>query len=72
MERTLTRKKIGLIAGTRIALGIGIGLLLARRLSHRQSKVAGIALACAGAVSTIPLAIMVHKIRARHDISSAA
>ena len=32
---------IGLIAGTRVALGIGIGLLLAERLTPEQRQAAG-------------------------------
>jgi hypothetical protein len=73
MQRTLTGKKIALIAGTRVALGIGIGLLLARRLTYRQARVAGIALASAGALSTIPIAIAIRRKRSLfRDIISAA
>lgn len=72
MERTVTGKKLALIAGTRVALGIGIGLLLSRRLTFRQARVAGIALASAGALSTIPLAIALRRRRSFRDITSAA
>jgi len=65
MEFRITGKKIALLAGTRVALGVGIGLLLARRLSRRKGTVAGIALACGGAVSTIPLAIAIQRARRR-------
>ncbi len=46
---------IGLIAGTRVALGIGIGLLVADRLTPEQRKAAGWALLGFGALTTIPL-----------------
>jgi len=57
MERKLTIAEIILIAGTRVALGAGIGLLLSGRLSDDQRKAAGLALAIVGGLSTIPLAI---------------
>lgn len=72
MERTLSEKKILLLAGTRVALGIGIGLLLSRRLSYRQTKVAGIALACAGGFSTIPLVLSIRRSSRGRDLSSVA
>ena len=58
-ERTLTIAEIILIAGTRVALGAGIGLLLSDRLSKDQRKAAGIALAAVGGLTTIPLAMNV-------------
>ncbi len=57
IERKLSIAEILLIAGTRVALGIGIGLLLSRRLNNDQRKAAGIALAAFGGLTTIPLAI---------------
>lgn len=56
-ERKLTGPEIGLIAGTRVALGIGIGLLLSNRLNNDQRKAAGLALTLFGALTTIPLAV---------------
>jgi len=47
--------EIGLIAGTRMALGVGIGLLIADRLSREQRQAAGIALVAIGGLTTIPL-----------------
>jgi hypothetical protein len=47
--------EIGLIAGTRAALGIGIGLLLADRLSREQRRAAGIALVAIGGLTTFPI-----------------
>ena len=44
---------------TRVALGIGLGLLLSHKLNEDQRKPTGLALVLVGAVSTIPLAIEV-------------
>ena len=57
MERKVTIAELILIAGTRVALGIGIGLLLGSRLSNDQRKSAGISLALMGGLTTIPLAM---------------
>ena len=57
LERNLSIAEIILIAGTRVALGAGIGLLLAGRLSDEQRKAAGFALALIGGLTTIPLAM---------------
>jgi len=56
-ERQLTVADIILIAGTRVALGMGIGLLLSERFNKDQRKAAGLALLAVGAATTIPLAI---------------
>ena len=58
-ERRLTLPEIMLIGGTRVALGTGIGLLLAERLSDDQRRGAGWALLAVGALSSIPLVISV-------------
>ena len=57
IERKLTISEIMLIAGTRIALGAGIGLLLSRRLNNDQRKAAGLALTLVGGLTTIPLVL---------------
>ena len=57
LERKLTIAEIILIAGTRVALGAGIGLLISTRLSNDQRKAAGLALALVGGLTTIPLAM---------------
>jgi hypothetical protein len=56
-ERRLTLADILLIAGTRVALGIGVGLLLSERLNSGQRKAAGWSLIAVGAATTIPLVI---------------
>lgn len=56
-ERTLTIPEIMLIAGTRVALGAGLGLLIGSRLSRDARNAAGWALVGVGALSTIPIVI---------------
>jgi hypothetical protein len=56
-ETRLTFPELGLVAGTRAAAGIGIGLLLADRLSPEQRKAVGWTLLAVGALTTIPLAL---------------
>jgi hypothetical protein len=56
-ETKLTIADIILIAGTRVVLGAGIGLLLSTRLNNDQRKAAGLALALVGGLTTIPLAL---------------
>ena len=57
IERNMTIAELILIAGTRVALGVGIGLLLAGRLSGDQRRAAGLSLALVGGLTTIPLAM---------------
>jgi len=72
-ERTLTIAEIILIAGTRVVLGAGIGLLLAGRLNKDQRKAAGLALALVGGLTTIPLALGVVGKKSRiNEIRTAA
>ncbi|GAM09133.1 hypothetical protein OR1_01407 [Geobacter sp. OR-1] len=55
----LSMPELALIAGTRGALGAGIALLLADRLTSEQRKAAGTALALVGVISTVPLLLEV-------------
>lgn len=55
-SRSVTLPELFMIAGTRVALGIGIGLLLSGRLSSEQRRAAGWALLGVGVMTTIPLA----------------
>lgn len=57
IERKFTLAEVMLLVGTRVALGVGIGLLLSTRLDDDQRKAAGWALVIVGAVTTIPLAM---------------
>jgi len=54
-QRVLTIPEIGLIAVTRVVLGVGLGLLLADKLSRKARKRAGRALLAVGVMSTIPI-----------------
>jgi hypothetical protein len=54
-ERGLTIPEIMLIGGTRVALGVGLGLLISDRLNEDQRKAAGWALLAVGVLTTIPI-----------------
>ena len=58
-ERIVTIPDLALIAGTRIALGAGIGLLLADKLNEDHRRGAGWALLMVGVFSTVPLVMNV-------------
>lgn len=51
----LSMPEVALIAGTRVALGAGLGLLLAGQLSRKERKAVGTALTLVGVISTVPL-----------------
>jgi len=54
-ERILTIPELILIAGTRVALGVGIGLLISDKLTDNERRAAGWALVGVGALTTVPL-----------------
>ena len=54
-ERGLTIPELMLVAGTRVALGVGLGLLISDRLNEDQRKGAGWALLAVGVLSSIPI-----------------
>lgn len=72
LERRLSIAEIILIAGTRVALGAGIGLLLSDRLSDDQRKAAGLALAIVGGLTTIPLAMNIMAKKSSAELRSVA
>ena len=53
--------ELPLIAVTRVALGLGIGLLVGDRFNPQERRVLGKTLTLVGALSTIPLAFDVLK-----------
>jgi len=57
-ETRLTFPELGLIAGTRAALGGGVALLLSDKLTREQRKAVGWSLFLVGAITTIPLGIL--------------
>jgi hypothetical protein len=54
-EKSLTIPEIMLIGGTRVALGTGLGLLIADKLSRDARRGAGWALLAVGVLSTVPI-----------------
>jgi hypothetical protein len=58
-ETPVTLPELALVAGTRAALGAGLGLLLADRLTADQRRAVGWTLLAFGAATTIPLAFEV-------------
>jgi len=58
-ETRVSLPELALIAGTRAALGAGLGFLLANRLPPDQRKAVGWTLLLIGAMTTIPLAFEV-------------
>jgi hypothetical protein len=61
MERRITVPEMILWTGTRIALGVGIGMLVSRGLSNDARKSTGIALTAVGAFTTVPLVLSIIK-----------
>ena len=63
LKHELTLPQIAAIGGTRGALGAGIALLIAHRLSARQRRDLGWTLAVIGVLTTLPLALMIFRSR---------
>jgi hypothetical protein len=74
IERNITLPELILWTGTRVALGVGIGMLVSRRLSKDAIKAAGLALTVVGGFTTVPLAISIagKKNSTRPEIRSVA
>jgi hypothetical protein len=58
-SRSLTIPEIAMIGGTRVALGVGVGLILADKLDDSKRKGAGWALLAVGVLTTVPLVLKV-------------
>ena len=57
MKRTnLSVPELVLLVGTRVALGVGVGLLVSEKLNRSARRAAGVALLAVGVVTTFPLA----------------
>ena len=54
-QLTLTIPELGLIAGTRAALGASLALLLGDRLNPDQRRAVGWTLLAVGIITTVPL-----------------
>ncbi|MFL6306524.1 MAG: hypothetical protein ACJ72H_23570 [Candidatus Sulfotelmatobacter sp.] len=74
IEKNISLPELILWTGTRVALGVGIGMLISRRLSKDAMKAAGLALTVVGVFTTVPLAISImgKKDLTRPEIRSAA
>jgi hypothetical protein len=57
-SRTISLKvpEVGFIAGTRVALGMGIGLLAAGKMDRNKRELTGWTLVAAGVISTVVIA----------------
>jgi Na+-driven multidrug efflux pump len=55
----LSPPKFGFVVATRVALALGIGLLISQRLSEGRRRRVGRTLVTIGALATIPAAIFV-------------
>ena len=57
-SKTISLKvpEVGFIAGTRLALGMGIGLLAAGKMDRHQRERTGWTLVAAGVISTVVIA----------------
>ncbi len=51
--------EVGALAGTRAALGAGVGLLVADRLQPGTRRAVGVALLAVGLVSTVPIVVSI-------------
>jgi multisubunit Na+/H+ antiporter MnhB subunit len=58
-QTLLTLPELALVAGTRAAAGVGLGLLLADHVPARPRRAMGWTLVVLGVLSTVPLAITV-------------
>jgi hypothetical protein len=58
-KATLRATDLMLLVGTRVALGVGVGLLLSTRLDPRARKAAGFALLTVGVLTTLPILLNV-------------
>jgi hypothetical protein len=52
---------LGFVVGTRMALAIGVGLLLSSKLTDSQRRAVGATLVAIGAATTIPAAMAVFR-----------
>jgi len=64
----LSVPQLGFVVGTRVALALGIGLLISRRLSESKRRVVGRRLVAIGALTTIPAAVLVARSRKQTGI----
>ncbi|HEY2801254.1 MAG TPA: hypothetical protein VGI85_11705 [Chthoniobacterales bacterium] len=51
--------EMGLFALTRVALGVGVGLLASMKLDDKQRRAVGVTLLLVGILTTVPFAVHV-------------
>jgi hypothetical protein len=72
-EAHISMPELALLAGTRLAFGAGLGLLLADCLPESQRKAVGWTLLLVGAVTTVPLAfVILGKVRSSNSSGLSA
>jgi hypothetical protein len=72
IERRFSLPEIIGFAGTRVALGTGIGMLIAGGLDRDARKAVGLALTVVGAFTTVPFIFaMIEKKNATRDFRAA-
>jgi hypothetical protein len=54
---SITLPELAVIVGTRVAIGIGVGLLISNKFTPSKRRAIGLPLFLAGALSTIPIAV---------------
>jgi hypothetical protein len=60
----------GFVVMTRALLGMGIGLLLANRLSSEQRRAVGLTLVAVGAATTVPVALAVFGDKTKRELAA--
>jgi len=70
MQKSITLKlpEVGFIASSRVALGAGLGLVLADKLNSDQRRGAGWMLLAVGAVTTVPVVLKLIR-KTRRDLT---
>ena len=59
LRTTIPLPEVGLIAGTRVLFGVGLGLLLSEHLRAEHRQPVAVTLLIVGALTTIPLVVEV-------------
>jgi hypothetical protein len=72
-RHVVTTPQLFVLAGTRVALGLGAGLLLSSWIEPKRRQQAGWALLLAGALSTLPIGLHLFEPAPRiirHDLAA--
>lgn len=70
--KNVTLPELALIAGTRVLLGVGVGLLVGCKLGRSEQRAVGRALTIVGALTTVPLAFEVFGKRSAGELTAGA